>query len=107
MKTTGILAALLLTLFVFGCETPASRINGVSIGMTKAQVLAVMGPPDSITADRTAQYLNYSLAERAGRGAYFTSTETPYQVRLVNGKVESYGRADTVTHTSQVVPTVR
>ena len=107
MKTTGILAVLLLTLFVFGCETPASRINGVSIGMTKAQVLAVMGPPDSITADRKAEYLNYALAEKPGRGAYFTSTETPYQIRLVNGKVESYGRADTATHTSQVVPTVR
>lgn len=52
-----------------------------------------MGKPSSITADRNAEYLNYSLAERIGTGAYFRSKETPYEVKLVIGRVESYSRA--------------
>ena len=54
---------LLVALCLTGCLTPASKINAVHLGMTKAEVLAVMGPPTSITADEHAEYLNYSLAE--------------------------------------------
>jgi hypothetical protein len=59
--------------------------------MSRAEVLTVMGPPSSITADQTAEYLNYSLAEGMGTGT--SATQTPYEVKLVNGKVVSYGRA--------------
>ena len=81
------LAAVLLA----GCMTPASKINGVALGMTKEQVNKIMGPPASITADREAEYLNYALAEFETWGA--AATTTPYEIKLVNGKVESYGRA--------------
>jgi len=49
-----VLVALCLT----GCLTPASKINAVHLGMTKAEVLAVMGTPSSVTADEHAEYLN-------------------------------------------------
>ena len=82
---------MLIALVFAGCLTPASKINAVHLGMTKAEVLAVMGPPSSITADQTAEYLNYSLAEGMRTG--YTATQSPYEVKLVNGKVVSYGRA--------------
>ena len=50
---------------LYGCQTPASKINAVHIGMSKAEVFAVMGPPVSVTADQTAEYLNYSLLLKA------------------------------------------
>lgn len=89
MKTTAILLFAVLSLS--GCLTPASKINAVHLGMTKAEVLAVMGPPASITADQTAEYLNYGLAEGFTTG--YTAVQTPYEIKLVNGKVVSYGRA--------------
>jgi hypothetical protein len=88
MKTSVIL--LLSAFCISGCLTPASNINAVRLGMTKAEVLAAMGPPSSVTADQTAEYLNYSLAEGIRTG--YTATQTPYEVKLVNGKVVSYGR---------------
>ena len=82
---------LLVALCLTGSLTPASKINAVHLGMTKAEVLAVMGTPSSVTADEHAEYLNYSLAEGMRTG--YTATQSPYEIKLVNGKVVSYGRA--------------
>jgi hypothetical protein len=89
MKTSAIF--LLSAFCISGCLTPASKINAVHLGMTKAEVLAVMGPPSSVTADQTGEYLNYSLAEGIRTG--YTATQSPYEIKLVNGRVVSYGRA--------------
>jgi hypothetical protein len=93
VKIEKIVILLALCLCMYGCATPASSINAVHIGMSKTEVIAVMGKPSSVTADGTAEYLNYSLAENGVDGAYFTQSKTPYEVKLVNGKVVSYGRA--------------
>ena len=106
LATSGMKPCSLLLLSVFclaGCSTPASKINDIRIGMTKSEVLAVMGPPVSITADPKAEYLNYSLAEgRTGPD----QPVTPYEVKLVNGRVESYGRAGSpnAPHSTTIVP---
>lgn len=64
-------------------------MNDVRLGMSRAEVVAIMGQPSSTTADTSAEYLNYSLPE-----AYsYAGSRTPYEVKLVNGKVVSYGRA--------------
>src|SRR5256885_14119116 len=87
MKT--FLCLITCVLFLSGCWTPASRMNDVRLGMSRAEVVAIMGQPSSTTADTSAEYLNYSLPE-----AYsYAGTRTPYEVKLVNGKVVSYGRA--------------
>jgi hypothetical protein len=98
MKT---IAIFLLSVFCLsGCLSSASDINAVHLGMTKAEVIAVMGQPASVTADQSGEYLNYGLAEgwRMGNAA----TTTPYEIRLVNGKVVSYGRAIAVSHPAAV-----
>ena len=95
---------LLFALLFTGCLTPASKINAVHLGMTKAEVLAVMGPPTSVTADEKAEYLNYFLAEGIRTGP--AATQTPYEVKLVNGKVVSYGRSGSPQggHAPMVIP---
>jgi hypothetical protein len=87
-------------IFIWGCAS-ASKINGVQLGMTKAEVVSVMGQPVSISAQGKAEYLNYSLRESYEVG----SLKMPYYVRLVDGKVESFGRTGDFNSTQ--VPTVR
>ena len=105
MKTSAIF--LLSVFFLSGCVTSASKISAIRIGMTKAEVLAVMGEPVSVTADKTAEYLNYNLAE--GDIGWTDRPRVPYEVKLVNGRVESYGRAgapSSVAHPTYVPPPV-
>ncbi len=78
---------LLIALTLWGCMT-AHKMNRVGLGMTKAEVISAIGNPVSVSAQGQAEYLNYSFSETFADGA----RTTPYYVRLVDGKVESYGR---------------
>lgn len=82
---------LLLLLFILvvvtsGCAT-ANKLNNVSLGMSKQEVISELGPPVSTSAKEGVEYLKYFFVEKDVRDG-----KTPYYVRLVNGKVESYGR---------------
>ena len=81
---------LLVLVVLVGCAT-ASKTNGLSLGMTKAQVLAVMGQPASTAADSEVEVLRYKLSA-TGHDAFHHRTEE-YFVRLVSGKVERFGKA--------------
>jgi hypothetical protein len=58
--------------------------------MSKSEVIAVMGNPVSSSATGGSEYLNYKLSETDDDA--FIGLTTPYYVRLVGGKVDSYGR---------------
>ena len=77
---------LLLVALLAGCVT-ADRLNDIRIGMTKDQVISILGKPDSMSAQGNIEYLTYYLITDTGYGR-----DAPYSVRLVNGKVESFGR---------------
>ena len=55
--------------------------------MTKAEVQSILGTPDSTSAQANVEYMTYYLESEAGYGR-----DQPYMIRLVNGKVESFGR---------------
>jgi hypothetical protein len=87
MNSKKILAiALLASVLLVGCETSA-KLNDVRIGMSKADVQSLLGTPDSTSAQANVEYMTYYLTSEAGYGR-----DQPYMVRLVNGKVESFGR---------------
>jgi len=79
------ISAVLLSLLLIGCTT-SSQLNNVHIGMSKDQVISLMGKPDSTSAQANIEYLTYYLSND---GSY---RDQPYSVRLVDGKVESFGR---------------
>jgi hypothetical protein len=79
-----------LALLATACAT-APKIAKVSMGMTRAEVITAIGPPVSVSAQGAAEYLNYRLSETPDDA--FMGILRPYYVRLVNGKVESFGRA--------------
>lgn len=75
------------TAIVAGCASSVD-LNRIHIGMTKSEVIAILGTPDSTSAQANVEYLTYYLTSDAGYGR-----DQPYLVRLVNGTVESFGRA--------------
>ena len=89
MKTRFILLPLLVATLLAGCAT-ADKLNDIRIGMTQDQVIALMGKPDSKSAQANIEYLTYYLSNDSGRSAY--TGDQPYLIRLVDGKVESFGR---------------
>ncbi|HUJ45293.1 MAG TPA: SHOCT domain-containing protein [Opitutaceae bacterium] len=84
MKTTAI--GLLVIALLAGCMT-ADRLNDIRIGMTKDQVISLLGKPDSTSAQGNIEYLTYYLITETRYGR-----DAPYSIRMVDGKVESFGR---------------
>ena len=97
-----LIAALFTSVLLAGCAT-ANKISGVQLGMTKNEVVKVMGKPTSISAQGGSEYLNFALSETDDDA--FRGWTKPYYVRLINGKVESYGRTGDFDSTK--TPTVR
>ena len=81
---------LVITTFLVGCAT-AHKMNRISIGMNKKQVLSVMGRPTSTASPGGGEeFFRYNLSATSD-DAYYGITDE-YYVRLIDGKVESYGR---------------
>ena len=81
-----------LALFLAACAT-SGKINTVSLGMSKHQVIETMGPPDAVSAQGSAEYLSYNLcASNCAALIVQNRVQDWYYVRLVNGNVDSYGR---------------
>lgn len=89
---------LLLCLTLGGCASSehmfsnymAADMNKVSLGMTKQQVIQQIGTPMGVSAQNGVEYLSYNLSDTM-MDAMAWQTHRFY-VRLVNGRVDSYGR---------------
>lgn len=86
-----IFVSTIIMLFLYGCaSTP--KMNRLSVGLTKTEVISVMGrEPDSSSAKGDVEYLTYLLwrdfwDRRPG------DYSDRFFVRLIGGKVESYGK---------------
>ena len=79
-------AAICACAFLSGCAT-ANQLNQIRIGMTKDQVVAVLGTPDSTSSQANMVYYTYYLTTDSGYGR-----DQPYLIRFVDDKVESFGR---------------
>jgi hypothetical protein len=86
MKSKITSLAVLIVVLLAGCAT-AEKLNDVRIGMPKDQVIALLGTPDSTSAQANVEYLTYYLEGDPDYGR-----DRPYMVRVVDGKVESFGR---------------
>lgn len=80
MKKLTICFITIMLIFSMGCATKRmlARMNKIELGMTKAEVVNIMGKPLATAAHENEQYL------------YFRSHK--YFVRLTDGKVDAYGR---------------
>ena len=86
MKKTLVL---LLCLELCGYAT-AGNINSVSLGMSKEDVIKLMGKPESTSEINGTEYLKYKVAETGENRS--NVIYVPYYVWIKGGKVTTYGR---------------
>ena len=82
-----LVTGLVSTLFFSGCVQDSSAMNRLSIGMTKQQVIQVMGQPATTMAfsrEDPKEVLVYPLSNRA------TGVVSYYDVVLRQGRVTGY-----------------
>lgn len=101
MKRSLALVAI-VAISLSACAT-AHKISKISMGLTKQEVIELMGNPVSTSAQGSVEYLNYALSETDDDA--FMGLTRPYYVRIVNGRVESFGRTGDFDSTK--TPTVR
>ena len=76
---------LLLCAALVGCVSSAA-LGEFSLGMTKSEVIKILGKPHDVAAQDDVEFLAYNLDVEAVGG------KREYFVKLVNGKVQSYGK---------------
>lgn len=98
------LATLVALATITACATSPNALQRVSVGMSKADVVQAIGKPDEVAAQRGVEYLKYKwhdvtreLTDPRYGGEFFF-------VRLVDGRVEAYGREGDFSSTQ--APTV-
>ena len=105
MNFARIAPLLSLTLALAGCATPASQMTNLSTGMSKGQVVAVMGQPNSTSVQGGTEYLSYvTCIADCWRIPPYRVMGNVY-VRLRAGLVESWGNKGDFDSTK--TPTVR
>ena len=85
MKTYRIIVIFLAVAFLLGCAGSGQKMNSLKLGMTKQEVIEAIGAPNSTSAIKNVEHLKYE-----SNAGMFYSDE--YYVRLMDGKVEAYGR---------------
>jgi hypothetical protein len=75
---------------VYMFSANAYKTDRLKAGMTREEVVTVMGKPVSVGADRTSETMYYRLFETR-EDAYHDSSTT-FFVKLVDGRVDSFGR---------------
>lgn len=77
---------LLIGALAAACAASPTRLNYVRVGMTKPEVIGVMGEPSYTAARPGVEVLTYRM------GSGLSVFENEYIVRLVAGKVDLYGQ---------------
>ena len=80
----------------------SQRMNSLQVGMTKEQVIKIMGEPYSTSAQLDVEYVKYNLDDNYNNSTYnflwggimrvAIAKKSIYYIKLVQGKVDSYGR---------------
>ena len=84
--------ALSFLLFLVGCTVSTDVMTELSMGMSKSEVIKLMGKPDSVSASSGVEYLTYTLRTETSFTRNTFGYQGQYYVRLVNGRVDSYGK---------------
>lgn len=71
-------------IFMMGCAASSKRLNNIGVGMTKAEVIELLGTPNYTSAVDNIEILTYKFKS----GSFYTDT---YQVKIKDGIVERFG----------------
>lgn len=85
MLVKRVLILFFLSILVLGCAGSAKKINNLNIGMTKAEVIEVMGEPNYTSGANDVEILSYKLTSNS-------LYSDKYFVRIKKGKVDRFGQ---------------
>jgi len=77
MLTAGLVLA--------GCAASSARLNQISPGMTRDEVVAALGRPHGVAAQGDVEYLSYNFLNKG------VGDMKQYAVKVVGGRVQSFG----------------
>jgi hypothetical protein len=75
-------------LVFMGCAKPDLDFSNIRIGMTKDQVVNIVGKPTRISVINNLEIFEYEAYDRVG--ALIVNRRSQF-IRFINGKVESFG----------------
>lgn len=85
MSVKSVIIVSAISILLIGCAGSAKKINNLSIGMTKAAVIEVMGEPDYTSGAKDVEILSYKLTSNS-------LISDTYFVRIKEGKVDRFGQ---------------
>jgi len=85
VKKLFFLFCLAVMLGVIGCAGSSKKINDLTVGMTKAKVIEVMGEPNYTSGSKNVEVLNYKLKS----DSLFSDN---FFIRIKDGKVDRFGQ---------------
>lgn len=110
------IAVFAFAVLLAGCVSTTNKTNAISLGMSKAEVIEIMGNPQSTRAAEGIEYMVYDLklATNAGRcaatvfafGAGCFRDKVKYFVAFQQGRVTSYGRVGDFDSTNDPEATI-
>ncbi len=81
----SLFSALVAVALLAGCAASSVRLNRISPGMTREEVVSALGTPHAVTAQGGVEYLTYNLLNKG------VGDMKEYAVKVVAGRVESFG----------------
>jgi len=93
MKQIYILLHLLVSfLFLAGCASTPEALGSLQVGMSKQEVVRILGQPQSVSSQGSTEYLTYSYCVERCIAPPMHRVYVPFFVRLRGGSIESFGR---------------
>ncbi len=106
MKFITKIALAAISFVIVGCASTPESLSAVKVGMSKSDVIDVMGSPQSVSAQGKTEYLTYSFCIDKCVAPPIYRVYVPFFVRLQSGVVDSFGKTgdfdSTKTPTSRV-----
>lgn len=90
----------ILALLLAGCIT-GEQVREVGVGMSRADVVGIMGAPDGVQVNGNTEVLKYANRLMSG----FSWDRTDYFVTLTNGQVSGYGNGEVRQNAPPQIPT--
>ncbi len=77
-----------IVILLVGCSTSAKRLAAVSPGMAKAQVVDILGNPESVSGQKSEEVFIYTLSN-SWNGPVWSDK---HHVYFIDGRVVHYGK---------------
>ena len=84
-RITAFAAACIVAAGIAGCASSSAKLNRISLGMSREEVVKTLGRPHAVSAQGDVEFLTYNLINKG------VGDMKEFVVRIQKGSVESFG----------------